>query len=669
MSSIETIIASKPPRTLMEAREKWPERDPRKLKIPGGVIERTYYPSPEDWRDEVLYFLLPDRFSNGQESAERLLTEDLSSTQGIEKIRQIRGSSWNWQNWQTSGAEYFQGGTLPGILSKLDYLSHLGVTTLWIGPIFKQRVEENTYHGYAIHDFLDIDPRFGTRKDLIELVDAAHARGMRIILDIIFNHSGCNWIYDLPAGNGMAPPYLQTSQYGHIWPRNGYGMALTDPYQTLGDDDYVWPSELQGDEHYLRAGKGDLGRGDFNDPNAEHKRTDFETLRKFNLFSDETLNDLVLIYQYWIALTDIDGYRIDTFKHVSFEQARNFCNALKEYAEDLGKNNFFLVTEVAGGNQVEDRYLDITGRNLNACLDIGEQREMICKVGKGLEAPRDFFGTFDHYDSGMGSHRTWGSRHVSIANDHDHVFGSKIRLAANASNDHQGSVVTAIQLFSLGIPCIYYGTEQGLASGAEAEEQHWLNWGGHDCLLRETMFGPEHPRAKGWEGAHDPVKIDYDAIGFGPHGTAGWHVFNEKHPNFIRMSQMTETRKKYKALRHGRQYERQISFCDKPFDYYGPGEIITWSRLFDEQEMLVVVNPHGVERRGAHIVIDATLSKSGMQIVLNTDPSAPQELKTGAFLKPQTRDGRLVLENISLGPSEIMVLANVAALEEAKTSL
>lgn len=83
----------------------------------------------------------------------------------------------------------------------------------------------------------------------------------------------------------------------------------------------------------------------------------------------------------------------------------------------------------------------------------------------------------------------------------------------------------------------------------------------------------------------------------------------------------------------------------------------------------MVVNPHGVERHGAHIVVDATLSKSGMQVVLNTDPSAPQELKTDAFLEPQSWNGRLVLENISLGPSEIMVLANVAAREESKTTL
>ena len=92
---------------------------------------------------------------------------------------------------------------MAGIRSKLDYLAGLGVTTLWIGPIFRQRVEEDTYHGYSIQDFLDIDPRFGTRRDLVELVEEAHSDKyhMRVVLDIIFNHSGCNWLYDSSAGD------------------------------------------------------------------------------------------------------------------------------------------------------------------------------------------------------------------------------------------------------------------------------------------------------------------------------------------------------------------------------------------------------------------------------------------------------------------------------------
>ncbi|MEJ2040743.1 MAG: alpha-amylase family glycosyl hydrolase, partial [Desulfosarcinaceae bacterium] len=555
---------------------------------------------------------------------------------------------------------------LKGIRSKLDYIARLGATTLWIGPVFRQRVEENTYHGYGIQDFLDIDARFGTRGDLVELVDEAHKREMRVVIDIIFNHSGCNWLYDIASGDVFQPAYLPHGGYTPVWNRNGLGSSIFETNQILGRDDSAWPSDLQGADNYLRAGSGNLGAGDINDNDAEHKRTDFCSLRKFNLFADKTLNALVLIYHYWIALADIDGFRIDTFKHVTLEQARNFCNALKEYAEDLGKDDFFLVAEIAGGNSAQDRYLDITGRNLNACLDIGQQRETLCNVSKGLVPVSDFFNGFNYYDQGMGSHRNWGSRHLSISNDHDHVFGAKVRFAADSTNDHQAAAVAGLQLFTLGSPCLYYGTEQGLAGGAEPDQRRYLkNWGAHDCLLREAMFGPEHSRAAGWKGMQG--KIDGEMPGFGPHGTAGWHVFNENHPIYTRIAELSRVRQRYRPLRRGRQYQRQISYLSYPFAFPGPGQIIAWSRIFDDQEVLVVINPHGRERRGGRVIIDGSLSADGMQVSANTDPSAPISMHPGACLPMESRNGRnfLRLDQWLLGPSEVMVLANRAAVRAA----
>lgn len=654
MTNLEGILDGDPPRNLTEACARWPKRD-------------CYSPSPTDWRDEIFYFLLPDRFSNGLERPDRLLDCDLSTPEGVARIRTLRGTDWRWDRWQSSGADRYQGGTLAGIRSKLDYLADLGITTLWIGPVFRQRVEENTYHGYGIQNFLDIDPRFGTRRELVELVDAAHSDRyqMRVILDVILNHSGCNWLYDAGVGNVFEPGYLPWGSYSPIWPRNGFGSPITDQGQALGRDDYVWPGDLQGADRYLRAGKGSLGEGDINDDFAEHKRTDFCNLRKFNLFANETLQTLILAYHYWIALADIDGFRIDTFKHITLEQARNFCNAIKEYAEVLGKDNFFLVAEVAGGDTAQDRYLDIAGRNLNACLDIGEQREVICNVGKGLAPPKDFFGGFNYYDQGMGSHRNWGSKHLSVSNDHDHVSGAKVRLAADASNDHQAAVVAALQLFTLGIPCFYYGTEQGLAGGAEPEERRYLNWGGHDCLLREAMFGPEHPRASGWAGTQGQITLD--EVGFGPHGTAGWHVFNVNHPVYTRMAALARARRKFIPLSRGRQYQRKISYLDYPFDYPGTGQIIAWSRIFNDQEVLVIVNPHGTERRGARIAVDGRLSPGGMEVVANTDPTAPSWMKPGAWLYPGTWNewSFVSIDQWLLGPSEVLVLANRAASEGA----
>jgi glycosidase len=659
MDNIDSILAADPPRSLRQIldREHYPKDWPTRKK---------YYPSPGDWRDEVFYFLLPDRFSDGQEQPARLLNCDLSTPQGVQRIRALRGPDWRWNRWQSSGAERFQGGTLAGIQSKLPYLKDLGVTTLWVGPVFRQRIEENTYHGYGIQDFLDVDPRFGTRRDLVNLVDATHQARMRIVLDVIFNHSGCNWLYDAAASNVFEPPYLAQSSYDPIWPRNGYGGAMTDPNQAFGRDDYLWPKDLQGKDRYLRAGTGNLGAGDIKDDYAEHKRTDFCRLRKFNLFNDETLTALALAYHYWIALADVDGFRIDTFKHVTQDQARNFCNAIKEYAEDLGKDDFFLVAEIAGGDAAQDRYLGIAGRNLNACLDIGEQREIVCNVGKGLRSPGAFFGGFNYYDDGMGSHRNWGSRHLSISNDHDHVFGPKVRLAADASNDHQGAAVAAFQLFALGIPCLYYGTEQGLASGAEHEEQKYLSWGSHDCLLREAMFGPEHPRPAGWAGTQG--QVDASEVGFGPHGTAGWHVFNKKHPIYKRIAQLAKVRRRFKPLRRGRQYQRHVSYRNDPFAYPSAGQLVAWSRIFDDQEVLVVVNAHGGEPQGARVAVDGRLSaEEGLEIVANTDPTAPAGMRPGDRLNVGS-DGYwrfVALDQWRLGPSEVMVLANQSAIDAA----
>jgi len=114
------------------------------------------------------------------------------------------------------------------------------------------------------------------------------------------------------------------------------------------------------------AGVGSLGAGDLDEPTAEHKRTDFFTLGDFALSERGVLNHLADCYKYWIALTDCDGFRLDTLKHVSFEEGRNFCGASKEFAANLGKSSFFLVGEVAGGDFPQDRYLDVLGRNLDA---------------------------------------------------------------------------------------------------------------------------------------------------------------------------------------------------------------------------------------------------------------------------------------------------------------
>ena len=195
-----------------------------------------FYPSPAAWDDQVLYFFLPDRFSDGK--------EDLywDPSQGDRPVRKSDGTplfnetndngnaigpgtsdpDQNARYWRDAGDVYV-GGQLKGITSKLGYLHGLGVTALWIGPIFKQLPSQTSYHGYAIQDYLEVEPRLGTRQDLQELVETAHTKfGIRVILDTILNHSGDVFAYE----NENDPHPWNGNKYPVKGFRNAEGKAI-----------------------------------------------------------------------------------------------------------------------------------------------------------------------------------------------------------------------------------------------------------------------------------------------------------------------------------------------------------------------------------------------------------------------------------------------------------
>jgi glycosidase len=605
------------------------------------------HPSPEDWRDEVLYFLLPDRFSDGRESARAPLTRA--------EIRRLRSSpnrpDIQWNRWAESGKRW-QGGTLQGIRGRLDYLRALGITALWVGPVFKQRVRVDSYHGYGIQDFLDVDPRFGTREDLVELVRAAHGRGIRIVLDVIVNHSGDNWGYVSP-GAALATAHNEPAFRG--WPdfygnphnpnTSGWRVAWRDEHQTgvatdgtlmTGAHEAVFPLDLRDLSFYTRAGRGDLGRGAIDDQHAENKRTDFLALKDFALDAPRGLTSLIECFKYWIALSDCDGFRLDTVKHMALEDTRNFCGAIREFAEAIGKRNFLLVGEIAGGDDLQDFVLDnlaVLRRNLSAALDIGSARLTLHGVGKGLQPGRDYFNQFHEASAGFESHRAFGNRHVSILDDHDHVFGSKVRFSAEIPDDspvkdHQVVSPTALQLFTLGVPCIYYGTEQAFAGPGQNQLQFLQGEGWNDGrnsgdrYLRETMFGADHPRAHHERSDVETQVTETDPAlpGFGAFGPTGRHAFDPASPAFVRIAALCRTRAAHRVLRAGRQYQRQIRLPFTGFAFPGRGELIAWSRILDTQEAIIAVNPNGEAARGGDVVISAELSSPGDEylVVVNT---------------------------------------------------
>ncbi|MCU0500051.1 MAG: alpha-amylase family glycosyl hydrolase [Anaerolineae bacterium] len=594
------------------------------------------YPSPIDWRDQNLYFLLPDRFSDGQESTrprfdptqpDRFRTTDIAA-------------------WMESGKR-FQGGTLNGIRSKLDYLKELGITALWIGPIWKQRADLETYHGYGVQNFLEVDPRFGTRQDLRDLVDAAHDRGIYVLLDIILNHTGNNWYYDNSGQAWNSMPY----RYHPPYPVHGWRSGAGEPIRAIQSiEDGVYPREFQNLEWYTRAGS--IGRWDAEGwedplhPEVEFRRGDFFDLKDLDLERDEVCTAITQVYQYWIALSDCDGFRIDTVKHIPKEASRKFCSGIREYAESIGKDNFWLLGEVTGGPYMAKSYLDVLGRNLDAILDIGGPRLNIANVVKGFADPEVFFEQY-HGDDVLGSHREMGNYHVSILDDHDMVGSPKRRFAAGPefpAKSAQVAHAVGFMLTTLGIPCVYYGTEQALDG---SEERHDYRVEGslsfEDRYVRESMFGGT----------------------FGAFQTEGCHFFNPDHPTYLRISAINRLRNQPDllglTLRRGRQYLREIAYDHAPFHFPRAGEVMAWSRIMFDREVVIAYNTNGVADQTVNITVDGGLHPAGSSLAvcyrsdwhasqLRTPPTSLDTLQVANGI-----DGRAMI-TVTLPPAGMIIL-------------
>ena len=613
------------------------------------------FPSPVDWRDQILYFLLPDRFSDGGEGGRPRFDRD----------RPAAHAAPSRSEWMGAGKS-FQGGTIAGIRSKLDYLRRLGATALWIGPVWKQRPDLQTYHGYGIQDFLDVDPRFGTRQDLRDLVDAAHGRGMYVILDIIYNHTGNNWFYS--DGNGGVAE-TRTYRYQPYGDDIRWRSSAGQPVGTIaGRGDGVWPREFQDPEFYTRSGSIRPGHFDPEsweaplDPRNEFRRGDFFDLKDLRVqeaapFAPDprakaVLDALIRVYEYWIALTDCDGFRVDTVKHVSFEASRNFCGAIHEYAEAIGKQNFLLLGEVAGGAAMARDYLDVFGRNLDAALDLGRPMDILSRTVKGLEDPQLFFAQFGGHDA-LGSHREVGRYHVSMIDDHDLIERDpKARFSAgNGAETRYLQVAHAVglQLTTLGIPCIYYGTEQAL-DGSEAYHDLAVEGLGddgkipfRDRYVREAMFGAS----------------------FGAFATSGCHFFDPDHPTYLRIAAVarvvTRDDRIGVALRRGRQYARETKVSStSPYVPPRRGELVAWSRVLFDQEVLVALNTNGVDARGGWVTVDRALHPPGSQLsVRYRSDWSDGELATppGNQTAQVTDDGGRSVVRLDLPAAGMVILA------------
>jgi glycosidase len=559
-----------------------------------ALTDRPFHPSPVAWEDEVLYFLLVDRFSDGGEDASSLLRpEDHGNAIGTEQDAEA---------WRAAGADWV-GGTLAGVRSKLGYLHRLGVTAVWISPILRQVPGADTYHGYGTHDFLAVDPHFGTGDDLRDLVAEAHRLGIRVVLDVVLNHAGDVFAYEpdvVPLWNGLPHPV----------------RGLREPP--------VRPVELQRPGTF--TGKGRIvGWDKF----PEYVEGDFEDLKDIHLGSGEpdvyrpspALVALTRAYQYWIAFADLDGFRVDTVKHMDQGAARYFASAVHEFAQSIGKERFYLIAEITGDRAFAVRTLQSTG--MDAALGIADVQDRLELVVKGERDPAEYFALFrNSLQVGLDSHTWFRDRVVTGYDDHDQVRKGplKARFAADDAGRQLTLAALALNATTLGIPCVYYGSEQAFDGST-------LGGPRSDRYIREAMFG----------GA------------FGPFRSRGRHAFDETHPVYVELSKILALRRQLPALRRGRQYLREISGDGSGFglprllDGGGPGalrSVVPWSRIFAGREVLLAINTDVAEPRTAWVTVDDGLHAAGAALTCrySTDVGT-----VGQQVTVEARNGKAVL--------------------------
>lgn len=470
----------------------------------------------DDWRDEVIYQILVDRFDNGDRGNDFLVNND--------------------------DLARYQGGDWQGIIDRMGYLEELGVTTLWISPVVRNvETDANVdgYHGYWAQDFGDVNPHFGSLATLQELVREAHRRDMKVIIDIVTNHVGQAFFYDINL-NGVADINFQ----------NNGGNGLPVRHYTEYDPDFD-PRRIQAFTSLGEAGPAPVifqydpatnhvppAPALFEDPavyNRKGRTFDFDDpdqllhgdfpggLKDLDTKRCDVKQELVDVYATWIEKTNADGYRIDTIKHVEYEFWRIFTQRLRQRLAEQGKTNFLMFGEVFDGRDDllgsftkhdilgDSDLIRLLGRTVDdgptdeeqlaaeqACSPDGEpitgdQIDSVFYFSQHFQAVRDVFTSAQSTDriQALWESRptTWGTEEnalgigvspaempINFIDNHD-VARFMFNLQ-DRSPEVRRTLLQNVLLFvstAQGVPCIYYGTEQEME-------------GGNDPANRERMW-------------------------------------------------------------------------------------------------------------------------------------------------------------------------------------
>jgi glycosidase len=491
--------------------------------------------------DEVVYFVLPDRFENGDVS---------NDAGGLAGDRLTTG-------FDPTHKGFYHGGDLRGLIARLDYIQGLGATAIWLGPIYKNKPvqggpghETAGYHGYWITDFTAVDPHFGNDADMRAFVDAVHARGMKVYLDIITNHTAdviqyreCVNVACAYRDKG-AYPYSRKGGVAGAPINPGFagdGIRSAANFARLTDPNYAYTPFVPPAEANIKVPAW------LNSPIYYHNRGNSDFWGESSLFGDFVgLDDLMTenprvvqgfidLFGDWIERYGIDGFRIDTARHVNPEFWQSFAPAMLNRARARGITNFHIFGEVAAeGVDVAQLARHTRVDKLPSVLDFGFAGA-INKVVAGTEGTSVLARLYQDdglYDGGASA----ALRLPTFTGNHD--FGRLawiIRTARPQATDDEVlkrvMLANAMMFLLRGVPVVYYGDEQGFVGH------------GIDQDSRQDLFASQ-------------VASYNDQALLGTTTTTATANFNRQHPLYAQIAGLAKLRHEQPALRRGRQVVR-----------------------------------------------------------------------------------------------------------------
>ena len=538
-------------------------------------------------QDEVIYFLLPDRFDNADPGNDR---------GGLVGDRLTTG-------FDPTDTGFYHGGDLKGITCRLDYIAGLGATAVWIAPVFVNKPvqgapgkESAGYHGYWITDFTRVDPHFGTDADFAALVAAAHAKGIKVYIDIIANHTADVIKYRECPANDCA--YRSRADWPYA--RSAGGKPINQGFAGDGDHSLANFAKLIDTGYaytpYVPAAEARIKVPAWlNDPRFYHNRGDStfagesSTMGDFAGLDDLMTEDprvvagMIEIYGAWIDRA-VDGFRIDTAKHVNPEFWAAFVPAMRARAAARGVPNFAIFGEIFTGDidpalQAEHTRVD----KLPAVIDFSFRRAVVDAVtGKGTAGFVRLFDGDALYEGGAAAAQalpTFVSNHDIGRIAHDIVATTPDRTEAL----RRVMLAHAMLLTLRGVPTIYSGDEQGFVGT------------GGDQGAREDMFASE--------------VAEFNALLLlGTGRTTATASFDPGHPLYRTIATLARLRVATPALRRGAQVVRFASdapglFAVSRFDPVTGTEVVL---AFNTSTMPLRANVEVATRSTAFVALVGT---------------------------------------------------------------